>query len=90
MNDDSSKTESLYKVGGNTMYYLKTDSKEYRIQSYKDFLEALLEVFPGNTIYEFDEIFYDYVEDMFQEEIEYIVEGMLENYQPEESDDVMF
>lgn len=72
------------------MHYLKTDSKEYRITSYKDFLEVLSEVFPGNTVYEFEEIFYDYVEDMFQDEIEYIVEGLLENYEPEESDDVSF
>jgi hypothetical protein len=72
------------------MYYLKTDSKEYRITSYKDFLEALSEVFPGNTVYEFEEIFYHYVEDMFQEEIEYIVEEMLIEYEPKESDDVSF
>ncbi len=72
------------------MNYLKTDSKEYRITSYKDFLEALLEVFSGTTVYEFDEIFYDYLEDMFQEEIEYIVEEMLVNYEPKEFDDVSF
>lgn len=72
------------------MYYLKTDSKEYRIQSYKDFLEALSDVFTGNTIYEFEELFQAYVENMFQDDIEYIVEEMLMNYEPEESDAVMF
>ena len=72
------------------MKYLKTDSKEYRIQSYKDFLEALSDVFTGNTIYEFEEIFSDYVEDMFQDDIEYTVEEMLMNYDPDESEDVRF
>jgi hypothetical protein len=72
------------------MKYLRTDSKEYRITSYKDFLEALSEVFSGNTVYEFEEIFSDYVEDMFQDDIEYIVEEMLMNHEPDESDDVMF
>lgn len=72
------------------MYYLKTDSKEYKITSYKDFLEALSEVFPRNTVYEFEEIFYHYVEDMFQDDIEAIVQDFIENYEPEESDDVSF
>lgn len=72
------------------MNYLKTDSKEYRVNSYKDLLEVLSEVFPGNTIYEFEEIFYDYVEDMFQDDIEAIVQDFIENYEPEESDDVSF
>jgi len=72
------------------MKYLKTDSKEYKVNSYKDLLEVLSEVFPGNTVYEFEEIFYDYVEDMFQADIEAIVEEILMDYAPEESDDVSF
>ena len=72
------------------MNYLKTDSKEYRVNSYKDLLEVLSEVFPGNTIYEFEEIFSDYVEDMFQDDIEAIVEEILMDYDPNESDDVRF
>jgi predicted component of type VI protein secretion system len=72
------------------MNYLKTDSKEYRITSYKDFLEALLEVFSGNTTYELEEMFQAYVEDMFQDDIEAIVQDFIENYEPEEYDDVRF
>jgi len=72
------------------MYYLKTASKEYKITSYKDFLEALLEVFSGNTTYELEDMFQDYVEDMFQGDIEAIVEEMLMYRDSEESDAVMF